>query len=116
VPRISYCTASLCPNEATHRGKCARHQAIVNKQTHDPARKRIYNSSEWQSFRVRRIALAHGICERCAQDNAQHVHHIKPLRLGASAAEVFTVAGTEALCISCHSTETAVELGWSKLS
>lgn len=71
------------------------------------ARKKIYNSVQWQ--RARKVKLARNpLCERCLANGvitpAGHVHHIQDLADRPDLAH--DLDNLEALCIGCHSSET----------
>jgi 5-methylcytosine-specific restriction protein A len=72
-----------------------------------PTHHKIYARAAWKRFRTWRLSVS-PFCEACQRQGrttpAVDVHHLVPLRDDLT--QAFSVAATECLCRSCHSSET----------
>lgn len=97
------CAAPGCPEEATHRGRCARHQRQA-WQHRSPSSIALNGPERATHRRARRAAHARskGRCERCGDYSTElalhHPHHI---------ADGGAVEQPDAplLCPACHKLE-----------
>ena len=76
------------------------------------ADKQFYDGARWK--RLRAVKLGRDpLCEECKRQGrtvvAQQVHHKTPRKVNQSLA--YDIDNTESLCASCHSKETAREMG-----
>jgi len=82
----------------------------------DAARERertIYNSSRWKKLRARKVESVRHQCQRCGRLSARlHVHHRIALEDGGDPFP--KIDQLEALCASCHSSETLTEVAQRK--
>jgi 5-methylcytosine-specific restriction protein A len=97
------CLEAGCPNLASYRGRCAEHAG--SHANRNRAGRKIYSTRRWAILRRRKLRL-NPICERCDKRLATDVHH----RAGVEN-DPWSLAGLEALCRSCHSSETATTIG-----
>lgn len=97
------CLEPRCPNPATYRGRCQRHQRERNRET--SPNKTLYNTKRWKILRRTKLSKS-PICERCDKRLATEVHHRLAIRVGG---EPWAMSNLESLCKPCHSHETRQE-------
>lgn len=91
------CLTAGCSAPISYRGYCKAHaRARETKRVG----KAIYNTARWQNTR-KRVLSEHPLC-KCGEI-ATDVHHREDL---ADGGDPWDLEGLEALCHSCHSTET----------
>jgi 5-methylcytosine-specific restriction protein A len=108
------CRHPGCP-ETSGATYCDKHRKTKqrNESKQRDRGKQIYKTARW--LRVRKAKLARNpLCEECLRQQrtrpAKDVHHIEPVRDRPDLA--YQISNLEALCHSCHSAETATEVGW----
>lgn len=114
------CSIAGCAAPVETRGRCAEHA-----KQHERAReafyragntvRHLYASPRWARLRARVLAR-HPLCASCYVSGrttaATEVHHI--VRAADVPERFFDEANLQPLCKSCHSAETAREVGFIK--
>lgn len=100
---IRACLEPRCPHPAAYRGRCKSHTTQRNRETVS-ANRRVYNSKRWQLLRRHKLFNT-PLCERCGHI-ATDVHHRHAIQAGG---DPWSMSNLEALCHSCHSSETRRE-------
>lgn len=104
------CTYPGCHQLVRGSARCAKHSAKTVER--DPVVKKLYNSAQWKSIRVRQLA-EHPWCAHCLVKGlhvpATEVHHLERHKGNPV---LFYAGPFESLCKPCHSAETAREVGW----
>lgn len=97
------CSAKLCPNAATNRGRCPDHQH-TDADRSTPHRTDVYHSARWRKLRAKVLA-ERPVCqhERCTQQPTE-VDHIIDLNDGG---DPWDEGNLQALCKPHHSAKTA---------
>ena len=103
---VRLCLEPKCPQPAVYRGRCAEHSRTQETRTHDPARKRLYNSKRWQATR-KRVLFEQPLCANGCDAISTDVDHIKAIEDGG---DPWARSNLQALCAPCHSRKTSREL------
>src|SRR4051794_25226240 len=101
------CLERTCPNPATYRGRCQRHQRERNRDTH--RNRTIYNSKRWAVLR-RSVLYVEPLCRTCKAEGhdtvATDVDHVTPIEQGG---DPWARANCQPLCKHHHSVKTRRE-------
>lgn len=94
------CAVPGCPEDAVHRGRCARHQRRAWARR-SPSSRALASSPAHR--RARRAALSRtgGRCERCGArppTRELQLHHPRPISRGGEIVQL----DAELLCVRCH--------------
>ena len=105
------CSHPLCPDHATDRGKCAKHQVKHPRSTNQAYidRSKFYNKPVWKRVR-RQVLMSEPLCRLCLADGvfteANVVDHILPRVDGGDS---LSMKNLQPLCYRCHSIKTNKE-------
>jgi 5-methylcytosine-specific restriction protein A len=100
VPTCTAYVATRGASCADHAGRAAGMQRFYDRHQRNRDSKQFYDSAAWQRARKIRLA-AHPICERCAREWAEHVHHTRPV-IGSTWGQRLDQRYLQAVCPPCH--------------